>query len=140
MLGPARRFLIHFLVLFPLVLFSPQGGGLCGALQAGTIVRVTGEVLWDCLPPQMCWLSGGCPPPAMNRCLLLKTSVQGRGLSSHPQPLAQGPILALHTQWVLNRCSGFGDKWEIWAVHLGDSWGRFRKSSGNEVLFPQVVR
>lgn len=129
------------LVLFPLVLSSPQGGGLCGALQAGTIVRVTGEVLWGCLPPQKgAGHLGAAHLLAMNRCLLLKTSVQGRGLSSHPQSLAQGPILALHTQWVLNRCSGFGDRWEIRAVHLGDSWGGFRKSSGNEVFLPQVIR
>lgn len=52
--GPARHFLILFLVFFPLVLSSPQQG--MGAVWCSAswedFQRTTGDVLWDGLPPQ----------------------------------------------------------------------------------------
>lgn len=99
--GPARHFLILFLVFFPLVLSSLQQG--MGAVWCSAswedFQRTTGDVLWDGLPPQKgAGQLGPSLPPAVNRRLLLKTSVQGRGLSFHSQPLPRGPLIVLCIQ------------------------------------------
>jgi len=95
-------------------------GRLCGALLKWTTCHWRCSLVMVSRPQKGAVLS---PPPAVSRCSLLKTSMQGRSLSFPSQPPTQGPLTVLYIQQVLNRCSRVLDKWEIWHMHLGAHMG-----------------